>query len=134
MLARAVLLVAATRVALHLLPYRRVEQALAPERVPPRPTAGRGADPRIQRRVLWAVDAAARRLLPRKPCLTQALVARWLLARHGIPSTMRIGVAYDARRRLQAHAWLEQEGRVILGGADSPLKYTPLAPLQEATA
>lgn len=125
MLAAAVAMVAGTRWALWALPYRWVSSALEPGRVwrqGPR-DALKGA--RYRRRVIWAVSAASRRLLPKKPCLTQALVARWLLALGGHSAELRIGVALGERRELLAHAWLEQAGHVILGGNDSPLKYKP---------
>ena len=76
-----------------------------------------------QSRILWAVAAVNRRLFPSRPCLTQALTARYLLARRGIPSTFRIGVTRGEDQSLQAHAWLEQDGKVIIGGQESPDAY-----------
>jgi hypothetical protein len=48
-------------------------------------------------------------------CLTQALAGWIMLTRHGAASTVKIGVASPADRAFAAHAWLEYEGRVILG-------------------
>jgi len=126
MLARAAALVGVTRVALWVVPYRWVQGALDPRRAWNAAPADPAEAARFRRRVVWAVGAAARRMLPKKPCLTQALVARWLLARGGQPAEMKIGVTFGDRRDLLAHAWLEQGGQVILGGADSPARYTPL--------
>lgn len=130
MLVRALLLVVATRVALWVLPYRWVQRALNPERALSEKDDAH-VETRYGRRVVWAVDAVARRVLPKKPCLTQALVARWLLAKGGLATDLRIGVAFGDKKDLMAHAWLEQEGRVIMGGATSA-RYTPLTPLREA--
>jgi hypothetical protein len=77
-------------------------------------------------RILWAVAAVNRRLFPDRPCLTQALAARYLLSRGGVPSVLQIGVARDGSD-LQAHAWLEREGRVITGGEHSPARYQRLS-------
>ena len=79
-----------------------------------------------QERILWAVSAVNRRLFPVRPCLTQALTARYLLARRGVPSTLRIGVTRGEDQSLQAHAWLEQRGEVLIGGKASPDAYHPL--------
>ncbi len=44
-----------------------------------------------------------------------------------MPTTLRIGVAHR-HGDLAAHAWLEQNGRIILGEADADA-YAPLPPL-----
>ena len=65
--------------------------------------------------IVWAVTTATR-YVPRATCLTQALAAQWLLARFGYPTLLRIGVAKGEEKVLKAHAWLESEGRVVVGG------------------
>ena len=65
--------------------------------------------------VSWAVTTAAR-YVPRATCLAQALAAQWLLAWFGHPTVLRIGVAKANDKSLRAHAWLESEGRVVVGG------------------
>jgi len=52
-------------------------------------------------------------------CLAVALVAQSLLMRHGYESSFRIGVRRSEDRAFAAHAWLEREGRVIVGGPQS---------------
>ncbi len=75
-------------------------------------------------RLLWLVEVAGRYAPCTAACLEQALVLSWLLGRRGVATTLRIGVA---RRDggLAAHAWLEHEGTVILGRAESG-DYAPL--------
>ena len=88
-----------------------------------------------EERLLWAVRAASRRLLPQRPCLTQALTARLLLGRRGArPTTLQIGVARDGPTSLAAHAWLERDGTVLAGGAASPDQYVRLEAQGEASA
>ncbi|MEE8469670.1 MAG: lasso peptide biosynthesis B2 protein, partial [Planctomycetota bacterium] len=68
---------------------------------------GRGAasDPEPDlRRVRWAVNAASR-LLPGTRCLAQALAGQVLLARRGVPTSLRIGVERSSEA-MSAHAWL----------------------------
>jgi hypothetical protein len=62
----------------------------------------------------------------RVTCLKEALVLVWLLRRAGITTTLRIGVARHAGD-LQAHAWLEHDGRA-LGGLPANPTYEPLLP------
>jgi len=65
-------------------------------------------------RIAWAVHAASR-LVPGATCLTQALSGRRLLARSGYPAQIVLGVAKDGAA-LRAHAWLECDGKRLLGG------------------
>lgn len=65
--------------------------------------------------MVWAVRVASR-CLPGATCLTQALAAHALLTQSGFPSQVEIGVAKDELRRLQAHAWVICQGKVVLGG------------------
>lgn len=76
--------------------------------------------------VAWLVETAGRYCPAGTSCLKEALVLSRLLASRGIPSTLRIGVGRPAEV-FAAHAWLEQNGQVILGDKDVRA-YTPLLP------
>jgi hypothetical protein len=74
-------------------------------------------------RAAWAAHAVGRRFLPERPCLTQALVLQYLLLRHGDEATeLHIGVTKE-KEGLQAHAWIERNGTVLIGGKNSPREY-----------
>ena len=63
----------------------------------------------------WAVDAADGDTPGDRSCLVRALVADALLGRRGQKTTHRFGLnANDAK--LEAHAWLESNGEIIVGG------------------
>lgn len=80
-----------------------------------------------ERRLLWAVEAVSRRLLPQRPCLTQALAAHVLLVRHGAHQVeLQIGVKRPSDGTFRAHAWLERKGRVLVGGETSLSAYSRL--------
>lgn len=75
-------------------------------------------------RAAWAAHAVGRRLLPERPCLTQALVLQYLLLRRGDDSAeLHVGVTKSDEEELQAHAWIERDGRVLIGGTNAPKKY-----------
>ena len=74
-------------------------------------------------RIAWAVTAAAR-YVPGATCLVQAMVARDLLRSAGYPARICLGVDTRSEDRFQAHAWVECEGRVLLGGTEAG--YAPL--------
>ena len=61
-----------------------------------------------------AIKRAAR-LVPGASCLTQALALQNVLSRCGESTSLVLGVDADDKR-FQAHAWIEWQGRVIIGG------------------
>ena len=75
-------------------------------------------------RLTWLVAVAARHAPWGPTCLEQALVLVWILRRGGVPAVLRIGVARGADT-LEAHAWVEHEGRTLLGAA-AAARYAPL--------
>lgn len=75
--------------------------------------------------VAWAVESAAR-FVPRATCLPQALAAQALFARRAKPSSLYIGVTRNDRNKIEAHAWVECENRIVVGGAESQGHYTAL--------
>lgn len=105
-------LLAAVRIGLWVLPFRRVDGAVGALANAPRPRTGR--TPSVER-IVWAVGAADC-LVPRTTCLVRALAARALLGRHGHASELKLGVAGGGGRAFEAHAWLEHDGRVVIGG------------------
>ena len=81
-------------------------------------------------RLIWAVSRMSQFILSDAPCLTQALALQILFGRRGVATDLRIGVAREESGGLEAHAWVEREGKVVIGGANSPELYTPLPSLE----
>ena len=79
-----------------------------------------------EQRILWAFTAAERLSVGRGRCLASALAADALLDRAGVPHRIVIGVATPAPGILESHAWIERNGQVLLGGAQSARHYVPV--------
>ncbi len=62
----------------------------------------------------WAVTRAAGALPWHPSCLRQALAARRMLRRRGIPAEIHLGTTGTAA--FAAHAWVVVGGRVVVGG------------------
>ena len=73
--------------------------------------------------------AAASRYVPRATCLTQALTMQVLLERAGYDARLRIGVARGDEGQFQAHAWVESQDGIVIGGSDLG-RYTGLLALE----
>jgi hypothetical protein len=82
----------------------------------------------VPKRVAWAIAAVARRLPFRITCLVETLAAHAMLRRCGLASTVRFGVKGGAGRAIpiDAHAWLECDGAVIVGQIENLREYAVL--------
>jgi hypothetical protein len=119
LLVRAAWLLVLLRLALAALPLPLLERLV--RRLA---RARSGTAPSVDQ-IGWALAAAARRV-PGASCLVQALAARILLGRQRIPAVVRLGVARERGAALASHAWVESEGRVVVGDAHLD-RYVPIA-------
>jgi len=124
---KSIVLVASVRLGLWLLPFRTIQRASAYLGRP-----GGSGSTAGTREIVWAVRLASR-YVPRATCLVQALSTQILLGRHGHAGQVHIGVALDAQREFQAHAWVESGGEVLIGGSEELDGYTPLLVLEGST-
>jgi hypothetical protein len=115
LLAETTLLLMVIRLALSLLPFQTLRRILT--RVTKAPVELREADRLPVDRLAWVVMKASEHV-PKSTCLSQALTAQVLLARHKHPAHLRVGFARGEGGRLQGHAWLESQGRVVVGGGE----------------
>ena len=106
-LAEAALLYAFVAAALRTVAYARVQKSLEHfTRVPCRARSSVSD-------VTSAISAVGRRI-GGTTCLTQAAVAYTMLRRHGHDPRIRIGVRHGDST-LEAHAWVECDGAVVIG-------------------
>jgi hypothetical protein len=54
-----------------------------------------------------------------------------MLNRYGYPAHIHIGVAKDHTGSFGAHAWLESEGTIVIGGEESASLFAPLGVIGE---
>ncbi|MCC7353727.1 MAG: lasso peptide biosynthesis B2 protein [Anaerolineae bacterium] len=130
LLVKSFFLVWGVRLGLWLLPFVTLRRLLAWAMRPgTRKLEGEGG---FAEKVAWAVTAASR-YVPSATCLTQAFATQVLLGRRGLPARLHIGVVKGGDGRLQAHAWVESNGVVVIGGSGPDVeRYKPLLALDEA--
>ncbi len=130
LLVRATVQLGAISIGLRLLPLQTLRRLMARGS---RPSATlHGADACSPDRIAWAVSVASRYVPGGGTCLPQALAVQLLLEREGHAARLHIGIAKDDTRQLQAHAWVESQGRVVIGGSDVG-RYTPLMAVDRET-
>ncbi|HLK67789.1 MAG TPA: lasso peptide biosynthesis B2 protein [Bryobacteraceae bacterium] len=94
--------------------------------------AGAGESlPAVRRRSLDEITRSLRSAEAHSPvgstCLAIAVVGQAVLRRHGCESRLQIGVRRDASGKILAHAWLVQDGKIVVGGPDSVIRnYTAM--------
>ncbi len=113
--AEAVAWLAVARLAVVALPFRRLSTTLGVHMA----ESPAGSTPPELADIGWAIRAAARRTPWRSKCLEQALAAKAMLRRRGIPNTLYLGVRSegpDGERRIVAHAWVRSGSLHVTGG------------------
>jgi hypothetical protein len=120
LLAHLFFLLGIARLALRVIPFRRLARHLGPLQTETPPDAP--PDHLAQAR---RVGLAIVRVSPHTPwtsnCFPQALVAKYWLGRRGIPATLYLGVALNkaagaSRSEMTAHAWLRCGPFLVTGG------------------
>lgn len=125
LLLNAVFLLGAIRLGLWLLPFPTLRRLLA------KMTQNPKAQTQISlSKVVWAVAAASRYTPGGVKCLARALATQILLIQRGHQAQLRVGVAKGAGGNLEAHAWIESQGKIVVGGIKNLGRYTPLPTLE----
>jgi Transglutaminase-like superfamily len=120
LLVEAALFLALARLAILVIPFRRIVPWL--ERSPDAPQR----DAVTIATVRQAVEIASRNVPWNAVCLPQAMACKAMLARRGQGSALHIGAARGAGDGLMAHAWLVAGGEIVIG-EDRSSEMTPLA-------
>jgi hypothetical protein len=128
LLVEAWVLLGAIRLGLRLLSFQTLRSLLA--RMSGPPPAMPEADQASMERVAWAVSVASWHIPGVSTCLVQALAAQVLLGRRGHAACLRIGVERTTERGFLAHAWVESQGKAVVGGEEPLSRYTPLPSLE----
>lgn len=109
-------LLGVTRLAINTLSFKRLARYFGPHKVET-PADVPAEHLAAARHIAWAI----RRVSPYTPwksnCFPQALTAKILLRRRGIPSTLYLGAAFkEDKSGLEAHAWLRCGPLYVTGG------------------
>lgn len=121
-LVRAWLLLACVRASVQLRGFRRTSEWLARHEV----RRASGACDLAPARIARLVEAASHFVPDGRQCLSRAATLATLLRRRGHAATIEFGVANGESGALDAHAWVECDGKVLLGGRDLG-RFAPLA-------
>lgn len=114
LLAEALVALVMASAAIRILPFVKVGEMASR---PLGPSAG-GHD--LAPKVVWAVEAWARRVPWRAVCFQQGLAAQMMLRRRGVDSTLYFGAARRPEKSLEAHVWVRAGKTDVIGCEDAP--------------
>jgi hypothetical protein len=80
-------------------------------------------------KIIWSVNAISR-YTPGVKCLARALTTHILMSRYGYSPQLQIGVASSEGGKLEAHAWIEHQGRVAIGYLPDLARYIPFPSIE----
>lgn len=119
---QATFVLGASRLAIRLLPYSRLERIMG-ERSTESAATVTPTELQRARRVAWAIRRVSSHTPWKSNCFPQALTAKILLRRRGIESTLYLGAAFKSGGEgLRAHAW-SRCGRFYLTGGNSASQF-----------
>ncbi|MCA9953774.1 MAG: lasso peptide biosynthesis B2 protein [Ardenticatenaceae bacterium] len=132
LLLEAIFWLALARLALLVVPFRRIAPLLGTLQ---HESAAAVPDKTAHsaNRIGWSVRTMARRTPWESACLTQAVSAKAMLHRRHIHSTLYLGLAKNNSQAMKAHAWLRC-GAAILTGEAGHEQFTVLSSFAEETA
>lgn len=120
LLVEAFSLIVAVRAGLRLLPFTTVRRCVSRWAAL---RARAGCEPG---KIAWAVGAVGSRI-PGTTCLVEALAADSMLRRRGHASALKVGVRRGAALSIDAHAWVECSGTVVIGTTPELAEYAVLS-------
>ena len=121
LLIKSLSLIMVVRVGLWILPFNLLEKWLSGAA----PDPGRTSDWSTIKLIVRSVRLCSR-FVPYATCLTQALATRVLLRIDGQPSDLKIGVEKDRNKKFEAHAWIEVDGKIVIGKLPGHHRFTVL--------
>ncbi len=120
---QAAVLLPAVRLVQRVLPFKRWRPLLTRRA----PQAAKTFTPEA---IAQALDRARRGVPGVYTCLPVAYAGHLLLHRHGHASNIIVGAARDAAGKVEAHAWVECEGKVLIGELPDLRRFVPFPALR----
>jgi hypothetical protein len=125
---KSVFLLVAIKIGLSLLSFKTLLSFL--DRIK-QESIGKESNQKLSlERTVWAVGVASK-YVPLATCLTRALATQVLLAQQGYSTSLHIGVAKGKEGQLEAHAWVESQGQIIIGGLEALSRFSQLPLFKE---
>jgi hypothetical protein len=112
-----------------MAPFRWIAPHLG-RRMTESPMVVSAKERQLASRIQWAIQAVVRHAPIKFVCLPQALAAQWMLRRRRLAGTLYLGLLWQEREKMQAHAWV-RVGEHILTGREESFSHQAVAAFSE---
>ena len=120
LLIESVLILIVMRICLRLLQYTTLNRLLM--RFDGKIDSNQPANTNRQDDIIWAIRKTGEKLYGENTCLPLALAGQLQLNLHGFPARTQLGVSKTDEGMIKAHAWVECNGDVVIGGPELDIK------------
>ena len=128
LLVRIAVLMLSIRIGMSVVPFRVLLAFLRSWRE--RQSVARALDKKRAKRALWGITVISP-YVPGATCLTRALAALTVLGHMGQDACLRFGIARQQGGELTGHAWVEAEGKIVMGNLSDLSRYSVLSPVDK---
>jgi hypothetical protein len=126
LLLESYLLLSSIRLGLWLLPFGKLQKILNKISSP------RKLAVRVQiKQIITAINRSSRYSPGDVKCLARALTTEFLLNVYGYFPQLRIGIIKGEQGKLEAHAWVEEQEKIVIGYLQDLDKFTVLPSLKQ---
>lgn len=122
---QAYILILMIRLGLYILPFQRLQSLIL--KAEGLKFVSMMVPDATVRAIALSVERSAKYSIGNPLCLAKALATVVLMSIYGFPYQINIGVAKGKSDNLEAHAWVESEGRVIVGYLPDLSRYVPMS-------
>ena len=122
---QAYILMMLIRLGLLLLPFRRLQDLILKVKRFESIAAG-DSQPSLGA-IAQSVHRSARYSPGKVMCLAKALTTAVMMSIYGFPYKIKFGVAKGESNNIEAHAWVESEGKVVVGYLPDLSRYTAMS-------
>ncbi len=119
------ILLTLVRLGLWLISFKTLQQLLSPISKTKFPSQEKHQT--SLEKIIWAVEVSSRYMPGGVKCLARALTCQVFMSRYGYGSQLCLGVTKGEAGELKAHAWVESEGKIIIGHIPDLSDFTQLA-------
>ena len=117
------------RISLRLLPFKTLHRFI--QMLERKAKGIEHGNDTYQADILWAINRTGENLFGDNACLPLALAGQIQLNLHGFPAHTRLGVQKTLNGEIKAHAWVECNGKVVIGGPEQEIEqYTILSEIE----
>ena len=119
------ILLSLVRLGLFLLPFKTLQKLLSA--ISQIKTKSNEVDLTNLGKIVGSVNLSSRYMPLGVKCLARALTTQVLMSQYGYLPQLKIGVAKGEQGKLEAHAWVEYQGKLVIGYLPDLSRFIPLS-------